>query len=65
MRTVDTKRIPPSRCDTCGATVTRVEVVCTLAACGRGMAWADSEPAEYGDRCPQCGDVTSFSEIRP
>ena len=59
----DTKRIAPSRCDSCGATVDHVEVVCTLAARGQGLSPEHAEPAEYGDRCAQCGQITSFSEI--
>jgi len=63
MTTTDTKRIPPSCCDDCGATVDHVEVVVTLAAKGRFGPIGDAEPAEYGDRCPECGAVTSFAEI--
>jgi len=63
MKTIDTKRIPPSRCDTCGATVDHVEVVKTLAAKGRFGSIENAEPAEYGDRCPQCGQITRFTEI--
>jgi len=58
----DTKRIPLSRCDTCGELIDRVEVVCTLPARGCGLAPEYAEPAEYGERCPECGAVTSFTE---
>lgn len=63
MKVVEKKRIPESICDSCGAIVEHVDVVETLPASGQGLGPARSEPAEYGDRCPNCQALTSFTKL--
>jgi hypothetical protein len=54
--TGDTKTIPLSRCDCCGAIVDEVEIVKTL--CGNRDA-----PAEHAWACPECFGLDSFTDV--
>ena len=63
MRLIDRKKVAPSICEACGAIVHFIEIVETLPGRGCGLSMDHAEPAETGDRCPVCEEVTSFVTV--